>query len=87
MGLFKSIKYYFLLFWYVLTSESTPIHKKILIIGTIIYFIVPIDLLPELYMPVLGITDDMAAFVAFFTTVKSAVTPEIKEKALKKIGR
>ena len=85
MGIFKSIKYNFFLLRYVLSSKSTSLKKKILIVGTIAYFILPTDFIPEL-VPFLGITDDAAALVACISAITSSVTPEIKEKALKRIG-
>ena len=85
MGIFKSIKYNFFLLRYVLSSKSTSLKKKFLIVGTIAYFILPIDFIPEL-VPFLGITDDAAALVACISAITSSVTPEIKEKALKRIG-
>ena len=85
MGIFKSIKYNFFLLLYVLSSKSTSLKKKFLIVGTIAYFILPTDFIPEL-VPFLGITDDAAALVACISAITSSVTPEIKEKALKRIG-
>ena len=70
---------------YVLSSKSTSLKKKFLIVGTITYFILPTDFIPEL-VPFLGITDDAAALVACISAITSSVTPEIKEKALKRIG-
>ena len=85
MGIFKSVKYNLYVLWYVLSDKSTPLKKKLLIAGTIAYFILPVDFIPEL-VPILGITDDAAALVACISAITSSVTPEIKEKALKRIG-
>ena len=84
MGIFKSLKYNLYVLWYVLSGKSTPLKKKLLIAGTIVYFILPVDFIPEL-VPILGITDDAAALVACISAITSSVTPEIKEKALKRI--
>lgn len=85
MGIFKSVKYNLYVLWYVLSGKSTSLKKKLLIAGTIAYFILPVDFIPEL-VPILGITDDAAALVACISAITSSVTPEIKEKALKRIG-
>ena len=85
MGIFKSVKYNLYVLWYVLSGKNTPLKKKLLIAGTIAYFILPVDFIPEL-VPILGITDDAAALVACISAITSSVTPEIKEKALKRIG-
>ena len=84
MGIFKSVKYNLYVLWYVLSGKNTPLKKKLLIAGTIAYFILPVDFIPEL-VPILGITDDAAALVACISAITSSVTPEIKEKALKRI--
>ena len=84
MGIFKSLKYNLYVLWYVLAGKSTPLKMKLLIAGTIVYFILPVDFIPEL-VPILGITDDAAALVACISAITSSVTPEIKEKALKRI--
>ncbi len=38
-------------------------------VGSLIYFFLPIDIVPELLFGVLGIGDDIAALVLFFSTV------------------
>lgn len=85
MGVFKSIKYNLYLFYYVLSDKGTSLKKKLLIIGTIAYFIFPVDFIPEL-VPYLGITDDAAAVVACISAITSSVTPEIRQKALNKVS-
>ena len=72
----------FLLF-YVLTSPSTPLRYKQIIIGALGYFILPTDLLPD-FIPGIGFADDLAAVLAVVKIVMSCITPEIKSKALAK---
>lgn len=38
-------------------------------VGSLMYFFLPIDFIPELLFGVLGIGDDIAALVLFFSTV------------------
>lgn len=84
MGIFNSLKYNLLLFYYVLVDKATPFRNKFVIIASVAYFISPVDFIPEL-VPFLGITDDAAAIAACISAVSSSVTPLIKEKAQKKI--
>jgi uncharacterized membrane protein YkvA (DUF1232 family) len=94
-GLFEKIKkvckkagmkaiYYVLLLYYVLMDENTPWKHKSIIIGTLGYFILPLDLVPD-FIPGLGFTDDIAAITACLHTVKANITPEIKKKARMKL--
>ena len=76
--------YYVLLLYYVLKDENTPAQQKMIIIGALGYFILPVDLVPDL-IPVAGYADDAAALIACLKTVADNVTPEIKKKASDKV--
>ncbi|MCR5547193.1 MAG: DUF1232 domain-containing protein [Bacteroidales bacterium] len=78
--------YLALILYYVLMSESTNAKNRSIIIGALGYFILPIDILPDT-IPALGYTDDFALLVAVFFAVKNSVTPEIQEKARKKLDQ
>ncbi len=73
-----------LLLYYVLTDGNTPVSHKITIVGTLGYFILPFDLLPDL-LPFLGYTDDAAALLACLKTIYSNITPQVRSKAQKKL--
>lgn len=77
--------YYVLLLYFVLTDENTPIKHKMLIIGTLGYFILPADLIPDL-LPLAGFTDDAAALVACLKTVSDNVTPQVRQNAVNKLN-
>lgn len=76
--------YYVLLLYFVLKDENTPVKHKMIIIGALGYFILPVDLIPD-FIPVAGFTDDAAALVACLKSVSDNVTPEIKSKAINKL--
>ena len=76
--------YYVLLLFYVLKDEDTPREHKMIIIGALGYFILPIDLIPD-FIPVAGFTDDAAALLACLKTVSDNVTPEVKANASQKL--
>ena len=48
------------------------------------YFILPLDLIPDV-IPVIGYTDDLVALVWALRTVYSNITPEIECKAKQKL--
>ena len=76
--------YYVLLLYYVLMDEKTSWEHKGIIIGTLGYFILPIDLIPD-FIPAAGYTDDITALVTCIKTVMNNVTPDIKRKAAQKL--
>lgn len=74
------VVYNALLLYYTLKDEKTPAKHKVLIMGALGYFILPIDLIPDVFVP-MGYADDLAAIVAVVATVKCDITPEIKSNA------
>ena len=77
--------YLVLLLYYVLKDKNTPIEHKTIILGALGYFILPLDLLPDL-IPVFGFTDDLAAIIACIRSVKANITPAIRQKAAQKLA-
>ena len=76
--------YYVLLLYYVLMDENTSWEHKGIIIGTLGYFILPVDLIPDL-LPAIGFTDDIAALTACLKTIHDNITPSVKKKAMHKL--
>lgn len=72
-----------LLLYYVLRSPAVTKADKTKIYGALGYFILPVDLLPDL-LPMLGYADDLSAVVWALHTVWKNITPEIKDKAAAK---
>ena len=79
-----NVIYPVLLLYYVLMDEKTPIKYKGIILGSLGYFILPLDLLPD-FIPLMGYTDDIAAISACIKAVYDCLTPEIKSKANTKL--
>lgn len=75
--------YSILLLLYILKDGNLSKEDKLLIIGTLGYFIFPIDLIPDL-IPVLGYSDDIAAITMLLKRLYDNVTPEIEAKAQKR---
>ncbi|NDV66338.1 YkvA family protein [Bacteroides sp. 224] len=76
--------YAVMLGYYVLQDENFPKEQKLLIIGALGYFILPIDLIPDA-IPIVGFGDDLAALTYALWKVWAHVTPEIQEKARFKV--
>ena len=76
--------YYALVLYYVLQSPDVTVSNKALILGALGYFILPLDLIPDM-IPALGFTDDAAALALAYKAVQASVTPEIEAKAQAKV--
>lgn len=81
----ENTTYYILILYYVLQSPDVSGRNKALIIGALGYFILPIDLIPDV-IPVLGFTDDVTALTLAYNAIKASVTPEIEAKAKAKLA-
>lgn len=81
----KKCIHYVLCCYYLLLSPDVPMSAKSILIGALGYFILPLDLIPDLF-PVVGFTDDLAAILAAIKTVKNNLTPEIEAQAAKKLS-
>lgn len=71
--------------YYSAKDDDTPIWAKRVIYGALIYFISPIDALPDL-LP-FGYTDDFTTLAAALTTVAIYIKPLHKEQAQSKLQR
>ncbi|MBO5828676.1 MAG: DUF1232 domain-containing protein [Paludibacteraceae bacterium] len=80
----KKLLNYVLTLYYALWEGSLSVKEKGMIIGALGYFILPIDVVPDFMLPI-GYTDDLTLLTYVFTKLKSAVTPEIKNKAKLKV--
>ena len=78
--------YYALILYYVLMDNNVSMKNKMTIMGALGYLILPVDFISD-FIPVLGFSDD-AAFLSFAVlSVANSITPEIKDKARKRIEK
>ncbi len=73
-----------LLLFYVLVDGDVSLKDRAIIIGTLGYFIFPVDLMPDL-MLALGYTDDLAMLLFSIEKIRKSITPEIELKAKRKL--
>ena len=66
--------------YYCLEDKDTPKRAKALIIGSLGYFIMPVDAIPDL-APLVGYTDDLGVIVMTLSTVAASLKREHWEKA------
>jgi uncharacterized membrane protein YkvA (DUF1232 family) len=69
---------------YCAFDRHTPLYVKIVLVGAIVYFVVPDDLLPN---SLLGFADEAAVLAAAFKVVSTHVKPEHREAARRMLAR
>lgn len=78
------VVYAALVLFYSLQDSRISKKDKLLILGALGYFILPVDLIPD-FLPAVGYTDDLAALLLAFYKVRQCITPEVKERAETKL--
>lgn len=78
------VVYSALLLYYLMESRSVPMRAKAGIMAALGYFILPTDLIPDLVVA-FGFSDDIAVLLYALSQVADHITPEVKEKATKKL--
>ncbi len=68
----------------LMSSPEVPLQTKVIIAGALGYFIMPIDLIPDLLVGV-GYTDDAAALLAAIITAKAYINDDMRERAKEKL--
>ncbi|MCQ2195511.1 MAG: DUF1232 domain-containing protein [Paludibacteraceae bacterium] len=79
------IVYFVLILYYALMYGDLSVKEKSIIIGALGYFILPVDLIPDL-LP-LGYSDDLSLIVFVVTKMKQSFTDEIRTMALNKLKK
>ena len=65
---------------YCAFDRETPLYVKLALVGAVVYFIVPDDLIPD-SIPVLGYADDAAVLAGAMKLFSSHIKPEHREAA------
>ncbi|MBQ9230618.1 MAG: DUF1232 domain-containing protein [Prevotella sp.] len=66
--------------WFVLISKETPKADKMLILSTLSYLILPIDILDAKRLPVIGWIDEIGSIGVCISKVRKYITPDIENK-------
>ena len=67
-------------FYYVMTDENVTARDKALIYGSLLYILVPGDIISRKVFHMLGIMDDIGAVMIVYTRIKNKITPAINFK-------
>ena len=71
---------------YCVFDRHTPLYVKAVLVGAIVYFIAPDDLIP-IPSSLIGLVDDAAVLGAAFKAVSSHIKPEHREAARRTLER
>jgi uncharacterized membrane protein YkvA (DUF1232 family) len=66
--------------YYCAFDRRTPAHVRATLLGALAYFVMPIDVLPDL-LPLAGFTDDAALLAAAIRLVYVHIQPDHREAA------
>jgi uncharacterized membrane protein YkvA (DUF1232 family) len=80
----SSVVYAVLLLYFTLQKPEVPMKAKTIIIGALGYFILPLDLIPDIAVGV-GFTDDLGALGVALFQVAMYIDDDIKNKAKEKL--
>jgi uncharacterized membrane protein YkvA (DUF1232 family) len=61
-------------------DPTTPNRVRIILLGAIAYFVMPVDALPD-FLPLLGFADDAALLAAAIAQVAGSISERHREKA------
>ena len=59
--------------YFCMTDPATPLQAKAALLVPIVYFVLPVDAVPD-FIPALGFTDDLAAWTLAFKALSGHVT-------------
>ncbi|MEJ2594697.1 MAG: YkvA family protein [bacterium] len=78
--------YYLIVLYEMMKDKRIPVKTRLLFVAALGYFILPSDLVAD-FLPALGYTDDLAFLTYAMASATDYMTPEIREKARKKVDQ
>ena len=69
-----------LLLYFIMVSKDTPKSDKLMILSTISYLILPVDLISAKRLPIIGWIDEAFSISVAYQKVSKNITPEIERK-------
>lgn len=80
-----NVVYVGLLLFYSLSNPELPKNLKAVVMGSLGYFILPFDLIPDI-TPVVGYADDLGIMIAALLMIAFYINDDIKDKAKAKLN-
>ena len=72
--------------YYCAFDPATPARAKAILLGALAYFIMPIDVIPDVLLG-FGFTDDMAVLFAAFNVIRTHLKPAHRDQARETLDR
>ena len=69
-----------LLLYYVMKSDKTPRSDKLMILSTLAYLVVPIDIINAKRLPIIGWLDEAVSLSVAIQKMSQHITPEIERQ-------
>lgn len=66
--------------YYCALDRETPLRVRGMLLGALVYFIIPVDALPD-FLPGLGFTDDAAVLMATLQLIAAHIQPAHRDAA------
>lgn len=66
--------------YYCTLDPATPSRVRLVLLGAIAYFVLPVDAMPD-FLPFLGFADDAALLMAAISQVAGSITDSHREQA------
>ncbi len=79
------IPYFGKLYWRLFRDRRVPIYLKLMLVGALLYFLSPVDLIPEMLNPLLGMTDDVTILILSLKYFIKLAPKEVVEEHVKRI--
>lgn len=76
-----------LLLYYVMKSDETPRSDKLMILSTLAYLVLPIDIINAKRIPVIGWLDEAVSLSVAIQKMSQHITPEIERQADEMLDR
>jgi uncharacterized membrane protein YkvA (DUF1232 family) len=70
----------------LLLDRKTPAQVRLTMLAALTYVLMPADLIPD-FLPVAGLSDDLAALTALLGLWRHHVTPEVRIRAQRRLDR
>lgn len=80
------VVYSVLLMYFAFTRKDTPKWAKRIIIGSLGYFLAPIDAIPDL-TPIIGYTDDLGVLSLGLVAIAAYINDDVKSKARERLTK
>ena len=72
--------------WYCAFDPATPARVKTMLLAALAYFVLPVDLIPDL-LPGIGFTDDLTVIVTTISLLRNHITAEHRNRAKTALAR